>query len=326
MCTAISYAYSDLFCGRTLDVDFNLNERVVITPRKKPLHFTFLDNINEHLAVYGIATIEDGTPLYYEAANEKGLFIAGLNFPENAVFHEYKEGLINIAPFELIPYILASCKDITGALFLLKKANIVNVSFSEKLPATPLHWFLSDGNNSYTIESTKDGLNVYENPVGVLTNNPPFPYHMLNLANYANLSSKKQSNGICPDIPLNFYSNGLSGFGLPGDFSSASRFVKACFVKHNSICTNVKEALSQFFHILNSVSQINGCVRFENGRNEKTFYTSCVNLSKNIFYYKTYYNSQINAVYLDYENLDKTDLICYPLITSENINVLNKDN
>lgn len=326
MCTAISYAFSDLFCGRTLDIDYNLGERVVITPREMPLYFNFLDTINKHFAIFGIATIEDGTPLYYEAANEKGLFIAGLNFPENAVFHEYEDGKINIAPFELIPYILASCEDLTGALFLLKKANIVNLSFSDKFPVTPLHWFLSDGKNSYTIESTKDGLNVYENPVGILTNNPPFPYHILNLANYANLSSKKTINGVCPNVELNFYSNGLSGFGLPGDFSSASRFVKACFVKHNSICTNVKEALSQFFHILGSVSQINGCVCLDNGRYEKTYYTSCINLSKNTFYYKTYYNSQINAVYLNNENLDSRDLICYPLITSENINVLNKDN
>ncbi len=326
MCTAISYAFSDLFCGRTLDIDYNLAERVVITPRKKPLEFRCLDTISEHFAIFGTATIENKTPLYYEAANEKGLFIAGLNFPNNAVFHPKKDGYLNIAPFELIPYILASCENTEQALYLLNKSNIVDISFSEKFPATPLHWFLSDGNKSYTIESVKEGLKIYENQVGVLTNNPPFPYHILNLANYAAVSPYSAKNNLCPNLSLDFYSNGLGGIGLPGDFSSASRFVKACFVKHNSICSSQKEALSQFFHILSSVSQINGCVRLENGRFEKTYYTSCINLTKNIFYYKTYYCSQINAVYLDYENLDTSDLICYPLITGESINVLNKDN
>ena len=169
------------------------------------------------------------------------------------------------------------------------------------------------------IESLKDGLYIHHNPVGVLTNNPPFDYHLYNLTNYINLTSDEPSNRFSKKIELAAYSRGMGGIGLPGDLSSASRFVRASFTKLNSKCdSNEEDAVTQFFHILDSVAQTEGCVKVGSAY-EKTVYTSCCNTEKGVYYYKTYSNSQINAVNLFHEDLDRKELIQYPLRCKQQI-------
>lgn len=105
----------------------------------------------------------------------------------------------------------------------------------------------------------KDGLHIYDNPVGVLTNNPSFDYQLFNLNNYRVLSSETPKNNFSNQISLNAYSRGMGGIGLPGDLSSVSRFVKATFTKLNSVSGDSEsESISQFFHILGSVEQQKG--------------------------------------------------------------------
>lgn len=112
----------------------------------------------------------------------------------------------------------------------------------------------------------------------------------------------------------------LADRGLPGDLSSQSRFVRAAFVKLNSVSGDSEsESVSQFFHILGSVEQQRGCCEAENGRYEITLYTSCCNASRGIYYYTTYGNRQITAVDMYQENLDSSRLIRYPLIQGEQI-------
>ena len=117
------------------------------------------------------------------------------------------------------------------------------------------------------MESTADGLHVYDNPVGVLTNNPPFPMQMFSLNNYLHLSPKQPANTFSNQLDLSTYSRGMGGLGLPGDLSSASRFARVAFVKQNSISGNSEtESVSQFFHILNSVDQQRGCCEVADGK------------------------------------------------------------
>lgn len=319
MCTAISFKTKDHYFGRTLDLEYHYNESVVITPRKFP--FTFA---NKHYALIGIATVMDSYPLYYEATNEKGLSIAGLNFPGNAVFHPVDENKINVAPFEFIPYILTQCENVSEAKTFLKKVNIADIDFRPDLKASPLHWMISDRNESITVESVKDGLKIYDNPVGVLTNNPPFDYHIHNLANYINLTAEEPKNTFAPSADICSFSKGMGAVGLPGDLSSASRFVRAVFTKSNSVCgESEEESVSQFFHILSSVSHSRGTVDLGNSKYEITVYTSCCNTDKGIFYYTTYENPQICAVDMHKENLDSDKLSEYPLKTELRINRIN---
>ncbi|MGN1324315.1 MAG: choloylglycine hydrolase [Bacilli bacterium] len=324
MCTAATYKTKDFYFGRTLDYEFSYGDEVTITPRNYSYNFKEKGKIDTHYAMIGMAHVVDDYPLYYEATNEKGLSMAGLNFVGNAVYNGKVKGKDNIAQFEFIPWILSQCSTVKEAQNLIQKINILDIPFNDSLPVAQLHWIISDSKESITVESVKEGIKIYENPVGVLTNNPPFDMQMFCLNNYMNLSPEPSENKFAKDLNLKQYSRGMGAIGLPGDLSSQSRFVKVAFTKMNSVSgTEEKESVSQFFHILNSVDQQRGCCLLEEGKYEITIYTSCCNTNKGIYYYTTYDNHQITAVNMHKENLDGDNLIRYPLITEEQIRTQN---
>lgn len=325
MCTAATYKTNDFYFGRTLDYEFSYGDEITVTPRNYTLSFREKGTVNTHYAMIGMAHVADNTPLYYEAVNEKGLGMAGLNFVGNAVYFDRRNGKDNIAQFEFITWILSQCATVGEAKKLAERVNILNTPFNNKLPTAQLHWIIADRNGALTVESTADGLKIYDNPVGVLTNNPPFDQQMFNLNNYMGLTAKTPSNTFAKGLELNTYSRGMGALGLPGDLSSQSRFVRAAFVKMNSVSGNSEaESVSQFFHILNSVDQQRGCCILEGDKYEITIYTCCCNADKGIYYYTSYDNHQITAVDMNKENLDGTELIRFLPLTEEQIRFQNQ--
>lgn len=319
MCTAITYKTKDHYFGRTLDLEYTYEEQVTVTPRNYRFVFRNGTMIENHYAMIGMATVADNYPLYYEAANEYGLSMAGLNFPENACYFPKAEGMDNIAPFEFIPWILSQCKDLKEARNLLEKMNLWDINFSHQLPNSPLHWMISHREDSITVESVAEGLRIYENPVGVLTNNPSFDYHMTHLSDYQNLTARTPENRFGA-VDLVTYSRGMGAMGLPGDVSSPSRFVRAAFVKLNSVAgEGENESISQFFHILGAVEQQRGCVILPDGSFELTVYTSCINTDQGIYYYTTYENHTICGVDMHRCDLESGGLFLYPLIKTQQI-------
>ena len=175
------------------------------------------------------------------------------------------------------------------------------------------------------VEPLEDGLKIYDNPVGVLTNNPPFDKQLFTLNNYRNLSNRNPENTFGGSIDLDEYSRGMGAIGLPGDLSSSSRFAKVAFTRANSHSSGDEaSSVGQFFHILGSVEQQNGCTFIDDpDLFEYTIYTSCYNTNDGILYYRTYNNSQITAVSLANEDLNSKDLINYMLISDEQIKFIN---
>ena len=324
MCTAITYKTKDFYFGRTLDYEYSYKEEITITPRNYKFNFKNESIITNHYAIIGMAYVAENYPLYYDAINEKGLGMAGLNFVGNAYYNESIQGKDNIAQFEFIPWILSQCSTANEARKLIQKINILNIPFSSQLPLAKLHWLISDENESITVEVVKEGIKIYNNPVGVLTNNPPFDKQLFALNNYINLSNESPKNKFADGLELQQYSRGMGAIGLPGDLSSQSRFVRASFVKMNSVSgESENESVSQFFHILNAVEQQRGCCKLDDGKYEITIYTSCCNATKGIYYYTTYDNHQINAVDMNREDLDGEEIIRYSLIKGEHINYQN---
>lgn len=324
MCTAITYKTDDFYFGRTLDYEFSYGEKITITPRNYKLNFRENKIINSHYAIIGMAHVANDYPLYYEAVNEKGVGIAGLNFVGNAYYNDKIDGKDNIAQFEFIPWILSQCESAEEARKLIEKTNITNENFAEGYPVAQLHWIIADKEKCIVVESVKEKIKIYDNPVGVLTNNPTFDKQLFSLNNYRNLSRKNPQNSFCSNLDLKEYSRGMGAIGLPGDVSSQSRFIRASFVKLNSISLKgEKESVNQFFHIINSVEQVRGCCELEDNKYEITIYSSCCNATKGIYYYTIYNNHQINAIDMNKENLDAEQLITYPLIDSEKINYMN---
>ncbi|HBH94367.1 MAG TPA: choloylglycine hydrolase, partial [Ruminococcaceae bacterium] len=314
----------DFYFGRTLDYEFSYGDNIVIAPRNYLFSFREKGEISSHYAMIGMAHAADNYPLYYEAINEKGLGMAGLNFVGNAVYFESKEGKDNIAQYEFIPWILCQCETVAQARKLLEKINLTDKPFSDKLPLAQLHWIIADKNSAITVESVKEGLKIYDNTVGILTNNPTFDLQMFNLNNYMSLTAKTPENTFAKSLDLKCYSRGLGAMGLPGDLSSQSRFVRASFVKMNSVSgESEEESVSQFFHILNSVDWQRGCCVLDENKYEITIYTCCCNADKGIYYYTAYDNHQITAVDMHRENLDLSELIVFSPISSEQINYQN---
>lgn len=323
MCTAASYKTKGFYFGRTLDYEFSYGEEIVIVPRGFVFKFRHAGSIPAHYAMMGMAHIADGCPLFYDAFNEKGLCMAGLNFVGNAYYPDPTGQENDVPTFELVPRILSECATVDEAVALLEKINITNEAFSPSLPTASLHWMIADKDRAVTVESVSDGLHIYENLAGVLTNNPPFCEQMHGLNNYMHLSPKDPENLFSPKLPLYNYSRGMGALGLPGDLSSSSRFVRATFVRMNSCSGDSEgESVSQFFHILGSVEQQRGCCCVGD-KYEYTIYTSCHSADKGIYYYTTYDNRQITAVDMNREDLDGDLLIRYPLICGEQIKYQN---
>lgn len=319
MCTAIAFNKNGSFFGRNLDLEYEIGEKITFVPRNFPLGFKIGKVFEHHFAMLGTAHIAGGYPLFYDGINEHGLFAAALNFPESAVYFPEKEGMENVAAFEMIPFVLSLCSNIAEAKTLLKRVNVSSTDFSKVLKSTPLHWFFADKTGAITVEPLENGLEMYENPFGVLTNEPPFGYHKLRLSEFLGLSPKEPENRFSENLDLEPFSKGTGAFGLPGDSSSCSRFIKAAFGKENAISESHEESLSQVFHILESVSMIKGCVRLADGKFEKTVYSACADGENGIYYCKVFGNSRIFAVDMKKEDLEGTKIVPYPFKTEQDI-------
>lgn len=324
MCTAIVQQAKQLYFGRTLDNDFSYREEVTVTPRNYPFRFWSGGEIRSHYALIGMAYVPDDYPLYYDAVNEKGLCMAGLNFVGFACYDKVKEGENNIAQFELIPYILATCASVAQAKEKLKQIAITDTPYREDMPPAQLHWLIADKEGAVTVECVKEGIKIHEDPIGVLTNNPPFCEQLRNLTDYLHLSPSAPVTNFSDNINLQPYSRGMGAIGLPGDLSSRSRFVRAAFMKLNSVWGETEEErVNQFFHVLGTVEQVRGaCIVGEHGY-EITVYTSCCNADTGVYYYTTYENHTILAVDMHAEDLDGAALCRYPIVRKETVRFLN---
>ncbi len=319
MCTALQFTAGDNYFGRTLDLDRSYGESVCITPRRYPMTFRCMGQLREHYAVIGMATLADGFPLYYEAANEHGLAMAGLNFPDNAYYPAPDQDHDNIAPFELIPWILFQCKTVEEAEVLLGRIQIADIPFSKQLPLSTLHWMIADSVRTIVVESMRDGLHVNENPTGVMTNNPPFSMQLENWKRYRHL---RNDNALVEkqDGPYTSYSQGMGAVGLPGDVSSMSRFVRAAFGRQYAVRpTEEADAVGQFFHLLSSVEMVEGLCRTDAGSWDVTGYSCCINATKGRYYYTTYHNRRISCVDLYRTAPEGDEIISYPLEEQESI-------
>lgn len=319
MCTSVTYHTRNSYFGRNLDYDCSYQEVITITPRHYTISLRHHEPITEHYAMIGMATVMDDYPLYYDATNEYGLSIAGLNFTGYAHYDMPIADGKNIASFELIPWLLATCKTLADVRHALDGLTVTHEHFAPDLPASPLHWMIADKHGCLVYEYTTTGGHLYDNPVGVLTNNPPFPYHLTHLQDYLHVSNGPLVNHLLPHADIAPYSRGMGAIGLPGDLSSASRFIRAAYTKLNSVSADDEaSSVQQCFAILDSVAQAKGCCLVSTDTKgaplyEYTLYSSCCNMDKGIYYYKTHENSNITAVNMYHAYLDGGELVTYEL-------------
>ena len=295
MCTAISDSSLHHLFGRTLDLEYTLEERVVITPRRFAFDFLYENQMRKHHAIIGAAHISNNVPLYYDAMNEKGLCAAALRFPELAVYREKNATKHNLASFELIPWLLCNFESAKEARRALEKVNVTSDSFSSALTATPLHWLIGDKQQSFVIEPVAEGLKIYDNSRGVLTNAPDFPTQQSLLEKHNDLT--------------------------PGDLSSTSRFIRAANAQKNTLSEVGNAAITRFFHVLGTVNQPNGLFRADE-RTLRTVYTSCMDTEDLCYYFTTYDCRRIRAVRLTETLCERESITSFSIDGDEDIKTL----
>lgn len=306
MCTALAYVKNTLYFGRNMDIEYRFGEKVVITPREYLFELKKEGAYKNRYAMIGMANVTDEYPLYAEACNEKGLCMAGLNFPASAKYAAEKKAYrFALAPYETIPYVLGSCANLSEAKKALENTDTVGIDFKPSMPCAPLHWMISDAGGSIVVEYGEEGMKIYDNPYGVITNNPPFPFHKENVRQYMNLKAEYPEDGFCKTAKLTSFGVGGGAVGLAGDWSSPSRFVRTVFCKENSLAySGAKESgdcVTEVFHILDSAAMPSGSVLTKDGKVDKTTYSCCIDAKEGAYYYKTYSNFRLNKISLSEE-------------------------
>ena len=291
MCTAIAINFDGLYFGRTMDIEFDFDGRIVTAPRRFLFSEKNAEGLSVHYAVTGMARVVDGYPLFADAFNETGLCMAALNFQRTARYFDVcSDFSLNLSPFEIIPHILGKCANVAEAREELSKIRMVDVPFSRDIPNTPLHWIVSDKSGSIAVEPTEKGLLIYDDKFGILTNEPPFPFHEQNVRLYSHLTANSfKESGI---------GYGTGALGLPGDWSSPSRFVKADFLRRNaevSRCATQSECVECFFSLLGAISVPRGAVKESDGKPHFTHYSCCMDVQNAIYYCKTYGKTAVSV-------------------------------
>lgn len=325
MCTTVAVINKALFFGRNMDLERGFDNRIVIIPRKFPLEFRQEGTLEKHYAIMGMAAVMNGCPLFADGVNELGLCGAGLNFPDNACYSTLlSSSRNNVTSFELISWVLSKCSNLSEAKELLKNTNVYDEAFSENIPITPLHWHFADKTGSLTVEVTREGMHIYDNPANVLTNNPTFDFHMMNLNQYLTITTDTPSNVFSNKLGFKPFCKGMGAIGLPGDFSSTSRFVKASFLLAALPLTeNYQESIADTFHVLDSVAVVRGSIHLDDNVQYSSIYSCCMDSDNGVYYYKTYDNLSVSGVKLHSVNLDGDSISEFSIEGGDMISLMN---
>lgn len=308
MCTAITLndIVGNYYFGRTMDFSYELEPSFYVCPRnyiienKNSFSNTKIKNKYCFMGIgQNLSSI-----VFSEGVNEKGVAVAALYFPQYATYdfsNQYTQYYID--SLEMVNLLLGNCESVETVYPLLQNVSIIGIPDSITNSIAPLHWIVSDkAGNCMVIESRKDGIHFLSNSIGVLSNSPNFEWHMTNLRNYLNLSPLQYEEINWDSVLLSPFGQGSGGFGLPGDYTPPSRFIRSAFLKtHCLIPKTESESVITFFHIMESVSIPKGIVITKRGTNDYTQYTSFVNLQTCEYFFKTYSHNEILSIRLKVE-------------------------
>lgn len=302
MCTGIRFSDGSghLYLARNLDWTSGYGERVVVTPTgyapRSP--FGAVERIRH--ATIGMGIVAEGTPLYFDCGNDAGLAVAGLSFPGYAQYAPGPvEGATNVAEYEFPLWVASQFATVDEVVAALEHAVIVDRPIDETYPSSLLHWIIGDAERAVVVEHTGDGMQVHDDDVDVLANQPGFAWHHENLRNYLNASPDFPAETVLGRAHLAPFGSGSHMRGIPGDYYSPSRFVRAAYVNaHYPEKASEEENVSRAFHTLQQVAMVDGCAAMGSGEFEKTIYTGLFSSRTTSYYWSTYDDPAVRSVRL----------------------------
>lgn len=302
MCTAIGVKDNNkVIFGRNMDFSIELNPEIYIVPACYEWQNSKAKSKVKNKYKF-IGTGQNiGGIMFADGMNEFGLGVAALYFMG---FADYKKELnpnkTSIANYDLVNYLLGNFSSVKEIINNIQNINIVGIEDDLTKSIAPLHWMVIDEDDSIVIEVTMNGLQIFNNPVNVLTNSPDFTWHLTNLRNYLNLSNEQLESKKWDNLVLTPFGQGSGSFGLPGDYTSPSRFIRTSFIKNNTLIpTDDEEAINTCFNILKSTFITKGLVITSRNTYDYTQYTVFMNLKSLEYYISTYHNNEIKKVSLN---------------------------
>ncbi|MFW7432622.1 choloylglycine hydrolase family protein [Vagococcus carniphilus] len=295
MCTSIVYENkaNNFFLARTMDFSFPLGGSPIFIPKD----YTFYaDNDSKNFDVqYSFVGsgrhIEDY--LFADGVNEEGLGVASLYFSDDANYTALDDEAEHfLAPHDVVAWLLSSFKTVVEVKKGIASQTIKAEECSVIGNVLPLHWIVSDQKGeTIVIEPTKAGLIIYDNPVKVMTNSPDFSWHLTNLNQYNQLSNTTLKESSYHQFLAKGNGAGSGALGLPGDYTSISRFVRTAFIsEHIEKVSGFEESINVITRLLSSVFIPKGIKKKENGKDDYTQFVSYMALndcSYVINYYET---------------------------------------
>lgn len=316
MCTAINVKtpFGSIFLGRTMDFSYPLDPQLYVVPKG----YEWTNQLNTHTiktnyTFMGIG--QDISPVTFaDGVNEMGFAIAVLYFPGYAVYDPIQmqgHQTLSLTALEMTKFLLSTCASVDQAAKLLNTIRIVGMEDPVTQSIAPLHWIMADKQGKCSvIEKTENGLQVMNNPIGVLANSPDFSWHMTNLRNYMNVTPAQMESIKWNSFSLTPFGQGAGTFGLPGDYTPPSRFVRAAFQKSHAVYSNnLSEAVVTCFHVMDSVSIPKGIVMTRRGTSDYTQYTAFMDLTTLQYFFKTYDNSEIVSVQMPLYSSNQDQII-----------------
>ena len=252
------------------------------------------------------------SPVLYEGINEQGLMGGQLYYREFASFPAAPQPQTrSLQPPFLVYHLLAQCATVEEVVHMLEhEVSLISAPLFGTVP--PLHWSFCDRTGeAIVIEPDRDGLHIYRNTIGVMTNSPSYPWHRQNLVNYVGIRDLDyDALEIGGDrLPQSF--SGTGAQGLPGDWSSPSRFVRLAFLKHFGVQgADEAQGISYMHHLFQSAAFPLGMVRVSQPGDptaldtgvvpyDYTVYTSMMCAESLRFYWTSYENQRVQYVDLN---------------------------
>ena len=311
-CTGFRVVSKDgsIIAARTLEFEFDLGSKIIVVPRGT--FMTALTTGWEGLSwnvKYGyVGANALGMDLVADGTNEVGLACGAFYFSGCAGYQELLRELhrSTLSQYDLVGWILGNFATVDEVKTALENIRVYGLAIMvTESTVMPLHHIVYDAKGGcIVIEYVEGELNIHENPLGVITNNPTFDWHLQNLSNYVNLTPVNIKSSKLGDFEIKATGNGTGLLGLPGDNTSPSRFVRAAFYSHGEVKpAHAKEAVTLAWHILNALDIPEGLVVNEQlgmvVSRDIAYWSAVRDLTNKVYYFRTYSDLNIRKVELD---------------------------
>ncbi len=313
-CTSLLLTTADdgYVYGRTMEFGFELESKAVFVPRGYAMTAQGADGKpgktwTSKYAVIGVNALD--MAIVVDGMNEKGLTGGILYFPGYAEYTSGKDidPAKAMAPWEFLSWALMNFATVDEVKAAIDQVQVVGATIPKMNMVPPFHYTLHDASGkSIVIEPTGGKLVVYDNPAGVMTNSPEFPWHLTNLRNYVKLNSENAPALKVKGATIESFGEGSGWLGIPGDPTPPSRFIRA--LAFSMSVTPTKDGIESVRlaeHIMNNFDIPYGSIRDDNGKPaDYTQWTTIADITGKAYYVRTYNNSTLKAIAFSDFDLD----------------------